>query len=80
MMIILHFLSAYHDLEKVSENMKHGKRVFNGTRMPDMSDSAWLALKIKAETQKGDTTEAQSVEPSAERCPQFVGHCQFFVG
>ena len=29
-----------------------------------MSDSAWLAVKIKAETPKGETsTEAQSVEP-----------------
>ena len=32
--------------------------------MPDMSDSAWLAIKIKAETTKSEsTTEAQSVEP-----------------
>ena len=46
-------LSAYHhDLEKVSENLKDGKRVFSGTGMPDMSDSAWLAIKTKTETEK----------------------------
>ena len=58
-------LSAYHhDLEKVSENLKAGKSVFSGTGMPDMSDSAWLEIKTKTETQKGETTtEAQSVEP-----------------
>ena len=58
-------LSAYHhDLEKVSEFLKDGTGVFSGTGMPDMSDSAWLASKIKAGTQKGETTtEAQSVEP-----------------
>ena len=32
--------------------------------MPDMSDSAWRAIKIKADTPKGETTEeAQPVEP-----------------
>ena len=58
-------LSAYHhDLEKVSENLKDGKSVFSGTGMPDMLDSAWLAIKILAGTPKGETsTEAQSVEP-----------------
>ena len=58
-------LFAYHDdLEKVSEILKDGKSVFNGTRMPDMSDSAWLAIKIKAETTEGETTtDAQSREP-----------------
>ena len=58
-------LSAYHhDLERVSENLKDGKSVFSGTGMPDISDSAWLATKIKAETPKSETsTEAQSVEP-----------------
>ena len=40
-------LSAYHhDLEKVSENLKDGQSVFIGTGMPDMLDSAWLAIKI----------------------------------
>ena len=35
-----------------------------GQGWPDISDSAWLAIKLKAETQKGETTtEAQSVEP-----------------
>ena len=58
-------LSAYHhDMEKVSENLRDGISVFSGTGMLDMSDSAWLAIKIKAETPKGETTtEAQSVEP-----------------
>ena len=57
-------LSAYHQyLEKVSGNLKDGKSVFSGTGMLDMSDSAWLAIKIKSETQKGETTtEAQPVE------------------
>ena len=46
-------LSAYHhDLEKVSENLKDGKGVFSGTGMPDMSDSAWLAIKTKTETEQ----------------------------
>ena len=58
-------LSAYHhDLETVSEILRDGKSVFSGTGMPGMSDSAWLAIKIKAETPKGETsTEAQSFEP-----------------
>ena len=59
-------LSAYHrDLEKVSENLKDGKGVFSGTRMPGMSDSAWLATKTKTETQKSEpTTDEKSVESS----------------
>ena len=41
-----------------------GKSVFSGTGMPDMLDSAWLAIKIQAGTLEGETsTEAQSVEP-----------------
>ena len=58
-------LSAYHhDLEKVSEKLKDGESVFSGTGMPDMSNSAWLAVKTKTETQKSEpTTEAKSVEP-----------------
>ena len=41
------FLSAYHhDLEKVSEILKNEKSVFSGTKIPDMLDSAWLAIKI----------------------------------
>ena len=48
----------------MSENLKDGKSVFSGTGMPDMLDSAWLAMKILAGTPKGETsTEAQSVEP-----------------
>ena len=32
--------------------------------MPDMLDSAWLAIKIQVETSKNETlTESQSVEP-----------------
>ena len=59
------FLSAYHhDLDKVSENLKNWKSVLSGTGMPDMLDSAWLAIKIPAGTSKSETsTEAQSVEP-----------------
>ena len=58
-------LSSYHhDLEKVSEILKDGKNVFSGTWMPDMLDSAWLAIKIHAGTPKSETlTEAQCVEP-----------------
>ena len=58
-------LSAFHhDLEKVSEILKNGNGVFSGTGMPDMLDSAWLAMKIQAETTKNGTlTESQSVEP-----------------
>ena len=62
-------LSAYHHhhLEKVSENLKDGKSVFRGTGMPDMVDSAWLAIKIPTGTTKSETlTEAQSVEPQQE--------------
>ena len=44
-------LSAHHhDLEKVSEILKDGKSVLSGTGMPDMLDSAWLAIKILAGT------------------------------
>ena len=59
-------LAAYrHDLEKVFEKLKDGKGVFSGTGMPDMSDSACLAIKTKTETQKSEpTTDAKSVEPS----------------
>ena len=54
----------HHDLEKVSEILTDGKSVFSGTRMPDMLDSAWLAIKVQTGTPKSETlTEAQSVEP-----------------
>ena len=64
-MYILHFflliIMIWSECVKI---LKDGKSVFSGTGMPDMSDSAWLAIKIKAETPKGETsTEAQSVEP-----------------
>ena len=58
-------LSPYHhDLEKVSEILKNGKSVFSGTGMPDMLDSAWLAMKVSVETSKNERlTESQSIEP-----------------
>ena len=58
-------LSVYHhDLEKVSENLNDGKGVFSGTGMPDISDSARLAIETKIETQESEsTTDAKSVEP-----------------
>ena len=46
------FSAHHHDLEKVSEILKDGKGVFGGTGMADMSDSAWLAIKTKTETEK----------------------------
>ena len=56
--------ACHHDLEKVSENLTDGNGVLSGTGMPDMSDSAWLAIKTKTETQKNEqTTDAKSVEP-----------------
>ena len=56
--------ACQHDLERVSENLKGGTSVFSGIGMPDMSDSAWLAIKIKAETSNVETsTEAKSLEP-----------------
>ena len=52
------------DLEKMSEILKDGKSIFSGTGMPDMWDTAWLAIKTKTETHKSEpTTEAKSVEP-----------------
>ena len=48
----------------MSENVQDGKGVFGGTGMPDMPDSAWLAIKTKTETQNTEpTTEVKSVEP-----------------
>ena len=57
--------SGYHrDLEKVSEILTNGIGVFSGTSMPDLLDSAWLAIQTAAETSKNETlTESQSVEP-----------------
>ena len=56
--------ACHHDLEKVSEILKNGNSVFSGTRMPDILDSAWLAIKIPAGKSKNETlTESQSVEP-----------------
>ena len=46
------FSAHCHDLEKVSENVKDGKGVFSGTGMPDMMDSAWLAITVQAGTPK----------------------------
>ena len=58
------FSAYHHDLEKVSEILNNGNGVFSGTGMPDMLDSAWLAIKTPVETSKNETlTESQSVEP-----------------
>ena len=75
-------LSAYHhDLEKISENMKDGRGVCSRTGMPDVSDSAWLAIKTKTKTQKSEpTTDAKSVQPSQKDVDNFVGHSQIFLG
>ena len=57
------FSAYHHDLERVSDILKNGNGVFSGTGMPDMLDSAWLAIKIPAETTKNETlTESQCVE------------------
>ena len=58
-------LSAHHHgLEKVSETLKDGNTIYKRTGMLDMSDSAWLVIKIRTDGQKGvATTEVQSVEP-----------------
>ena len=48
---------------RVSENVNDKKGVSSGTRMPDMLDSAWLAIKTK--TPKSEPTlDGNSVEPS----------------
>ena len=56
-----------HDLviaANLHEILKNGNGVFSGTGMPDMLDSAWLAMKTPAETSKNETlTKSQSVEP-----------------
>ena len=45
--------------------MRDGRGVFSGTGMPDMSDSAWLVIKTKTETQKSETTpDAKTFELS----------------
>ena len=57
-------LSAHHHgLEKLSETLKDGNKIYSRTGMLDMSDSAWLVIKLRTDTQKGmATTEVQSVE------------------
>ena len=53
----------HHFLEKVSENVNDKKGVSSGTRMPDMLDSAWFAIKTK--TPKSEpTSDENSVEAS----------------
>ena len=53
----------HHGLEKLSETLKDGNKIYSRTGMPDMSDSAWLVIKLRTDTQKGmATTEVQSVE------------------
>ena len=50
-------LSAYHhDLEQVSENLKAGKMSSVKQGCLTCRTVAWLAIKIKTETQKGETT------------------------
>ena len=71
------FSAYHHDLEKVSETLKDGKSVFSGTGMPDTSNRAWLAIKIKAETPKGEsTTEEQSVEPNQRQKNSPLNLCR----
>ena len=54
-----HLSACQHDLEKISENMKDSRGVVSGTGMPDMSDSARLAIETKTKTQKSvPTTDA----------------------
>ena len=76
---------VYHrDLWKVSYQLNDGKTVFSGTGMPDMSNSAWLAIRPKPKlTQKSESTiDAKSVELSPERCRLFFffGHSEFLFG
>ena len=65
---ILHFpLLIIMSLGRCQKNLKDRKSVFRGTRISDMSDTAWLAIKIKTVTQRRKTTtEAQSVQPLQE--------------
>ena len=80
-MTILHFRLIIMNLEKVSENLKNRNGVFSGTGMPDMLDSAQLAIKTSAETSKNETlTGSQSVESLQKDVDKFVGHSQFFAG
>ena len=76
------FSAYHHDLKKVSEILKNGDGVFSGTGMPDMLDSAWLAIKTPAETlkKKRNIDRITVCWTSAERCRQCVGHSQFFAG
>ena len=49
--------------------------------MPDMSDSAWLSIKIKTETQKGETTtEAQCAEPLQKGVDNLLVTVSFSLG
>ena len=64
----------------MSENLKDGKSVFSGTGMPDMLDSAWLAIQVQTGTPQSETlTEAQSVEP-LQKDVDNVAHSQFSAG
>ena len=75
-------LSAHpHGLEKVSETSKDRNNVFSGTSMLDMSDNAWLVIKIRTDTQKGmATTAVHSVELVQQDIEKCAGHGQLFVG
>ena len=66
---------------KVSEHLMDGKGVFSGTGMPDMSDSAWLAIRTKTETQKSEpTTWAKSVEPLQKDVDNLLVTVRFSFG
>ena len=61
-MIVLLFFPLINMIsEKVSENLKDGKSVFSGTGMPDMPDSAWLAITVQAVTPKSETIDRSTV-------------------
>ena len=64
MMIILHLFFYHRDLWKLSDQLNDGKTVFSGTGMPDMSNSARLAIRPKPKlTQISESTiDAKSVE------------------
>ena len=73
----------HRDLWKLSDQLNDGKPVFCGTGMPDMSDSAWLAIRPKPKlTQKSESTvDAKSVELSQKDVDfSFFGHSEFLFG
>ena len=60
----------------MSEILNDGKGVFSGTGMPDMWDSAWLA--VKTETQGSESTvDANSVNPSQKGVDKLLVTASF---